>query len=101
MSATPGNAPSQRKVAGQFKAREALEKLEQAQVILGEAAADLCSLQGVYAQYVSVGKLYDRVKATWYSLDARVGRAVLDHEPKLECRCGCAAIATAEGKVQA
>ena len=48
--------------------QRALEKIERAQNLLNEAAAELCPIVGLVRQWNQISKLGDDCKARWYAL---------------------------------
>jgi hypothetical protein len=74
------------------KCRDAAKKVEDAQILLDEAAEIICPVRGMGRQWLALGKLYQRVRDMWERLhDARPEG--LDHEVKTGCACGCSEIA--------
>jgi hypothetical protein len=49
--------------------RQALDKIEAAQGLLGDAASLLCPVIGAVPQWRKLGKLYDTVKAAWHHVN--------------------------------
>lgn len=60
--------------------RKALDHIQEAQAQLGRAAAELSNLEHGSAVWSAIGKLYDRVHAAWYRVEAfrKGGRWALD-----------------------
>lgn len=60
----------------------AMQKIEQAQALLGEACAELSGCLWMAPEWTAVGKMYDRVHALWYrvkrGLDSKDERIDLD-----------------------
>lgn len=70
----------------------ALSMIEEAQVLLSRATAEICPVIGVIKNYDQLGTLYLKVKQAWHKLNRRADDSTirLDHEPTPNCRCGCA-----------
>ncbi|NCF87811.1 MAG: hypothetical protein GWQ08_20185 [Verrucomicrobiaceae bacterium] len=51
--------------------KSCLEKLQQAQGIINEAASDLSAVDGFADEWSKVCGLYDSVKEIWYVVDER------------------------------
>lgn len=75
---------------GRARVRAALDHVQQAQVELGLAMADLCSVIGYVPESDRLNKLYAKIKDEWYRLDTKIARGPtrafpqinqLDHTP--------------------
>lgn len=53
------------------KVTSALQKIEEAQGIINEAASELSSVDGFADEWGKVCGLYDQVKEVWYVVDGR------------------------------
>lgn len=64
----------------QRRIKRALDSIENAQGRLGDALADLSSLVGCNQLWTTGGKIYDRVHAFWYRVEAKrkAGKFELD-----------------------
>jgi hypothetical protein len=62
------------------RVRKALDHIQQAQLELGRASAELASLERGAVVWRLIGKLYDRVHAAWYRVEEfrKQGRFTLD-----------------------
>lgn len=70
------------------KRRIAMKRVEEAQMLLDEAATIISDVRGMGKEWSALGKLYDRVRDMWDRLyDASPVR--LDHEIREGCDCGC------------
>lgn len=79
--------------AARMKVRIAQELIESAQRILGSACQELSSLVGGSKECGRLSKLYDQVHAAWYRVGNLADVVHLDHEPRVDCKCGCATVA--------
>lgn len=61
---TPGEQLSHRE-AGELRIRAALEHIEEAQIEIGRAIADLSAVRGFVREGERLQKLYDRIRAEW------------------------------------
>jgi hypothetical protein len=91
MSNPQGNDPLiARKAAAAARVKDALDLIQEAQMLLGRACAALCSVQGMNPSWREVSKRYDQVHGTWYSVEQKAARLrargglLLDHEPSRE-----------------
>jgi hypothetical protein len=77
-----------RKAAAEARVRAALDLIQEAQMLLGRACAALSSVQGMNPSWREVGKRYDQVHGTWYTVERKAasvrarGWLLLDHEPR-------------------
>ena len=62
------------------KVKKALDLIQHAQNIIGEAAQELCSVDGFADEWTSVNKLYDTVKQEWHTVNNR--RIQVDSEER-------------------
>ena len=53
------------------KVKKALDLIQHAQSAIGEAAQELCSVDGFADEWTSVNRLYDTVKQEWHTLNNR------------------------------
>ena len=60
------------------KVRKALDLIRYAQSIVGEAAQELCSVDGFTDEWTGVNRLYDAIKQEWHVVNSR--RIQIDSE---------------------
>jgi hypothetical protein len=83
---TAPDLQARRKVA-EARVKAALDLIQEAQMLLGRACAELSSVQGMNPSWREVGKRYDEVHGTWYSVERKAasvrarGWLLLDREP--------------------
>jgi hypothetical protein len=65
------------------KVKKALDLIQHAQNIIGEAAQELCSVDGFADEWTRVNKLYDTVKQEWHTVNNR--RIQVDSEERGQC----------------
>jgi hypothetical protein len=53
------------------KVKKALDLIQHAQSVIGEAAQELCSVDGFADEWTSVNRLYDIVKQEWHTVNNR------------------------------
>ena len=53
------------------KVKRALDLIQYAQSVIGEAAQELCSVDGFADEWTSVNRLYDTVKQEWHTVNNR------------------------------
>jgi hypothetical protein len=53
------------------KVKKALDLIQYAQSVIGEAAQELCSVDGFADEWTSVNRLYDTVKQEWHAVNNR------------------------------
>lgn len=70
--------PCERCVEAELRAREALARIEKAQVLLDDACAQLSSLVGAAPQWRRAGQLADQAKALWQRINDRHWGYTLD-----------------------
>jgi hypothetical protein len=51
------------------KVNKALDLIQHAQSVIGEAAQELCSVEGFADEWTSVNRLYDIVKQEWHTVN--------------------------------
>lgn len=76
----PDLDPAVVRAEAEARVRRALDHIQQAQLELGRASAELASLEGGVVVWRLVGKAYDRVHAAWYRVESfrKGGRFKLD-----------------------
>jgi hypothetical protein len=95
--------PASREAAAAARVKAALDLIQEAQGLLGQAAAALCPVVGMVPEWRKVGALYDRVHAAWYQVEGKAtslrlsGRLRLDHEPAASEERGAARRGNGEG----
>jgi hypothetical protein len=83
----PATSPTPREAAAVAHVKAALDLIQEAQGLLGRAAAELCPVQGMVPEWRRLGALYDQVHAAWYQVEGKATRLRqrrrlrLDHEP--------------------
>ena len=55
-----------------LKVQKALNLIQNAQALLGEASAELSGIIGAASKWQQVGKEYDRVHALWYKVEGLI-----------------------------
>jgi hypothetical protein len=81
---------SRRKTAAEARVSEALEQVEEAQMLLGRACASLSSVVGMVSEWRKLSARYDQVHAAWYAVERKAaalrarGRLLLDRVPPAE-----------------
>lgn len=78
--------------AANLKISDAQNLVEEAQTLLSRAAGQLSSLRGGTKEFDRLSKLHDQVHAAWYRVGNLTGYATLDHEPRVDCKCGCSIV---------
>lgn len=53
------------------KVKKALDLIQHAQIVIGEAAQELCSVDGFADEWTNVNRLYDTVKTEWHRVNNR------------------------------
>jgi hypothetical protein len=53
------------------KVKKALDLIQHAQSVIGEAAQELCSVDGFADEWTGVNRLYDTVKRVWHTVNNR------------------------------
>ena len=53
------------------KVRQALDLIQHAQSVIGEAAQELCSVDGFADEWTGVNRLYDTIKQEWHAVNNR------------------------------
>ena len=54
-----------------LKVKRALDLIRYAQSVIGEAAQELCSVDGFADEWTRVNRLYDTVKQEWHTVNNR------------------------------
>lgn len=70
-------------VVGEARVRAALDHVQQAQVELSRAMADLSSVIGYIPEGDALSKLYDRVRSVWYRIDAKLKSGPTKRYPEI------------------
>lgn len=72
--------PCQRCIEAERRVRSALQLIQRAQAVVGEASSLISNIEGMAPQWSRLGKLYDRIHAEWYRVEDRRkrGRFTLD-----------------------
>jgi hypothetical protein len=68
-----------------LRIEKALDKIQRAQGLIGEALQELSSIRGGLPTYNAGHKLYDKVHAYWYRVRALLDKSAkltLDYEPE-------------------
>jgi hypothetical protein len=53
------------------KVRQSLDLIQHAQSVIGEAAQELCSVDGFADEWTGVNRLYDTIKQEWHAVNNR------------------------------
>jgi hypothetical protein len=62
------------------KVRKTLDLIQHAQSVIGEAAQELCSVDGFADEWTGVNRLYDTIKQEWHTVNNR--RIQIDSEER-------------------
>lgn len=87
MNDSKRNDLAARKAVAEARVKAALDLIQEAQLLLGRACAELSSVQGMNPSWREVGKRYDEVHGTWYSVERKAasvrarGWLLLDRAP--------------------